>query len=490
MSSLGKRTIRTSVLLILSFLCLAVLLVPMLMLSRYDAPFADDFSFSCETHDAVESGESLFVVVHAACSKVRDVYFTWQGTFSGIFTMAFQPGIFGLRAYGATTIMMLTALIAGIVCFSSRFFADMLGLPKTVSGLTAAVMLIMCTQLVPNANQSFYWFNGAVYYTFMFGFTLLCYAFVIRYCVNGGCFKTIPIAVMAFIIGGSNFVTALETVILFFCTILFLAVKKNTRWKGLILPLIAVTAALIISALAPGNAVRQAEYPNSPNAITAVLLSFRTAIEYIIKWISLPYVGMLLFLVPVFAFSCRCSHVEFRYPLLVTVFSFCVFSSLFTPHLFAEGTPGPDRLINIVYFFFIILSVINLLWWTGWAVRKFGLPKRFSETSSDRLPIVPVLAGAALFLLCTASAVLTRSSSFTSVMAAGELRSGEAESYFSEVLSRQAVLEDSSIKDCEFSSYSVKPYLLFFGDMSEDSSDYTNEDTCTFYNKTSIKIIS
>ena len=78
--------------------------------------------------------------------------------------------------------------------------------------------------------------------------------------------------------------------------------------------------------------------------------------------------------------------------------------------------------------------------------------------------------------------------SLTSVAALGELRSGEAQAYYSQALERQAILEDPVVEDCVFLPFRENPYLLFFGDMTDDPRSYENEDTATYYDKQSIVV--
>ena len=483
-----KKKIFFSIVFIALLLCLIFSIIPILTLAKYSAPFADDFSFSCETHRAVQNGDSIIQVIKAAAGKVSDVYNTWQGTFSGIFLMAFQPGIFSLSAYRFTTWIMLAALISGVFFFFYSLFSKAFKLPGFVSGIVSCSALILCIQLVPSANQSFYWYNGAVYYTFTYGLTLITYALMICYIVNGSCILIPILSILSAVIGGSNFVTALlSCIILFFATI-FLLLIRNPRWKGILIPLTIVVVSLIISAAAPGNAVRQAEYPNAPDAFTAVLLSFTNALHYAVHWITLPYIGLLVFLTPVIWFSLPDSSCKFQYPAVISLLSFCVFSSMFTPHLFAEGTAGPDRLINILYFSFVILSIINLFWWCGFLHRK-QKEKQAHTTQQDRAVIPSTVFSALFFFLSIVLGILLFDIHPTSVMALGELKNGDAQEYFSEISARQEILENPSVSDCIFPPVSKQPYLLFFGDMSSDPNDYTNEDASTFYNKNSIKIL-
>lgn len=487
MKIFAKKKLNCSLFFVLLLIILVLSLVPILILAQYSAPYADDFSFSCETHAALCSGAGPLSLIAAAAEKVADVYMTWQGTFSGIFLMAFQPGIFGMSAYRLTTWIMLLSLSSGIYLFFHTIFSSVLGYSRSVSGIISTAVFLLCIQLMPSANQGLYWYNGAVYYTFTYGFTLITYAIAAHFIQSGGAGRLILLSFLSVLIGGSNYVTALLTVIIFFLLCFFLLLKKNRRWKALLIPFLLVLFSLSISAAAPGNAVRQAEYPDSPNAIMAVLLSFPTAFRYLLSWIRLPYLGMLLFLLPFIWCSSDSSSFSICHAALFTVLSFCVYSAMFTPHLYAEGTPGPDRLINILYYSFLILSVLNLAVWCS-ALKALPAFKYSSLLSSAAPSVASVFFGSMLFLLFFGIGILFGKIHPTAVMALGELRNGEAKTYYSEMLSRQAVLEDESVSDCIFSPVSVQPYLLFFGDMSSDPTDYTNEDACSFYGKNSIII--
>ena len=91
-------------------------------------------------------------------------------------------------------------------------------------------------------------------------------------------------------------------------------------------------------------------------------------------------------------------------------------------------------------------------------------------------------------LVCLLCSVVFFHGSLTSVVALGELRTGEAQDYYAEALERQVVLEDPAVEDCVFRPFENTPYLLFFADMTDDPASYENEDTATFYGKKSIVV--
>jgi len=132
-----------------------------------------------------------------------------------------------------------------------------------------------------------------------------------------------------------------------------------------------------------------------------------------------------------------------------------------------------------------LLLAFNLFWWCGW-VRK----KKAGNTDClhSRIRLLPFLGFSCTALLTMVCSVAFFGGSLTSAAALGELRSGEAQDYYAQALERQTVLENPAVKDCVFSPFRENPYLLFFGDMTDDPHSYENEDTATFYDKQSIVV--
>ena len=79
----------------LALAAVVLMLVPMLLVARYNVPCADDYHFGAPTHAAWQATHSLAAVVKAAGEKVAERYANWQGTYSAMFLMALQPAVFG-----------------------------------------------------------------------------------------------------------------------------------------------------------------------------------------------------------------------------------------------------------------------------------------------------------------------------------------------------------------------------------------------------------
>ena len=471
--------------LILFLFFLTLVLIPMLVLSKYSIPAADDFSFSCETHQAIQCGKGLSGVLSGAFEKTLKVYSTWQGTFSAIFFMALQPSIWGFRYYGITAYIMLFSLLSGVILFCIRIFSGVYSIRKSLSGIVAAIVFFAWVQFLPSPNQGFYWYNSSVYYTLTYAVFLTAVAVTTGYLLYGGKWRVLILCILSVIVGASNFVTSLIAAVLFFFCIGMLMLNKSKKWISLLIPAVFLFASFALSVAAPGNQVRQAMFIEHPGIAASILLSFVEASKAIVRWADLRYLFFLLLIFPfIRAAAFNACGGTFALPGCVTAFSFCLLSAMFTPQIYSMGNAGPDRLQNIIYFTFILLSAFNLFYWLGWGHSKYKTQK--DPACKTDIPVTYFAFFAVPAFICLSLSVVVFHQPLSSIAALGELRSGEAKAYYEEALARQEILEDDSIKDCVLSPHEHMPYLLYFTDMTDDPNYYENQDACTYYGKTSI----
>ena len=240
MTKKGRISYRICALLLTALL--AALIVPLLVIAQYDVPCADDFSFGARAHLAYDSTHSLFAALTAAAEEARIAYTSWQGSFSAIFLMALPPMVFGEQAYALTAWIMLAALVGGTFCFCSVFFSLAFGARRSVGVCAAAVVCILATQTPLSPVQGFFWYNGAVYYTFFYGLALASLALGTELVYDGGVWRAVLLTVLAAFIGGGNYVTALSTAIIGVSLLALLALMRDGRAKRLIIPVAALIA--------------------------------------------------------------------------------------------------------------------------------------------------------------------------------------------------------------------------------------------------------
>lgn len=457
-------------------------LVPMLLVARYNVPCADDYSYGVSAHSAYLETGSVLAAVKAAAQRTANIYEIWQGSFSAVFLMALQPAVFGEELYFIGTIIILAALVAGGFYFCIEFFSGVFGLKKSVGGIIAVVVLTACIQLVLSPAQGFFWYNGSVYYGFFYGLSLLAIALGIRAVRKGSVWALVFSCLLAFTVGGGNYVTALSSSIIACSSVLLLVILKNKAWKKMLLPTVFLLAGFLISAVAPGNAVRQAFTEHTPDALWAIMRSFGHGAQYSVQWLSLPLAGAMLLLGVIFWDNVSSSKIAFRYPLLVTAYSYCLFSAMFCPTNYAFGGLGEDRIKNIIFYSYVLLLAINIFYWIGWA--KHRIMKAREETG--KFPLRALLAAAACCLICCG--VYARNHGFTSLMSLGTVRSGEAQQYYACAQERLEKFKNGVAEELLLEPYPCLPYVMFFDDFDTDPEDWKNTAACAYYGENSIQL--
>ena len=470
---------------ICAIILIAILLaaiIPLLLVARFDVACADDLSFGARAHSAYAASGSVLSAISAAFEEARIAYNTWQGSFSAIFLMALQPAVFGDGFYSITAWIMLLSLIGGVILFCVALFSRLFGASKSLSFCTAALVCIFSTQLLPSPVQGIFWYNGSVYYTLFFAVSLAALALGIRLLLNGGVWRELLLVILMLFIGGGNYVTALSTAIIGVCALILLTIRHDRRALRFIAPLIVLLASLVISVAAPGNAVRQSNYSSTPGVIEAILMSFKYGVIYSLEWLSLPVLGMLALMAVLFRRSAGMSRFRFKYPALVSLWSYCLLSAMFCPPVYAMGDTGDQRLHNIIYFAYLLLLTINLFYWSGWLAQHRG---RVPDGSGASL-LAASSAAFTLALCCVAA--MFAGQSFTSVSALSSLRTGEAAEYYACAEVRFEILHDDSVSDAVLLEYPCQPYVLYYDDITQTPADWRNTAAAAFYGKDSVRL--
>ena len=461
--------------LLLVVLLLAVSLLPILAIGRYDVQATDDYSFGAATHQTFLQTGNVFLTLRTGWEQVKSSYLTWQGTWAAIFLMTLQPGVFQFEAYSITAVIMLSSLILGIFTLTVILLTDVFRMNQMFSAIVATAISFLCVQLVPSPVEAFYWYNGAIYYTFFHGLAMLSYALMIRYVIRGGKGRLFLLTAIQLFLGGGNYPTALCTIILFL-GVIFLLVLEKKQWQRLVLPLTVLAVSFAVNLSAPGNTVRMTMLDGGQSVTGAVSASFQAGWRYSIRWFSLPVVGTMLSLASLYVDIKKTSGFRFPHPWFVTLFSYCLMSAMFCPTIYTMGNTGPQRLIDIIFYTYIFLLTINTLYWTGWLFRD-------KDELKFRKWIAPVAAAVCISLF----SMHLRDGAYTSTIAMGELHSGVAEMYYQAHKDRLVILEDPEIRDAVLDPLPAAPYLLFRRDLSEQAEeDYVNLSMAQFYQKDSV----
>ncbi len=384
MNNSSTKKLTTKNIFFIILICFLLSVIPLYIIGMYAHPSVDDYYYGTQTVQVWNETHSIASVIKCSFDEMLNTYNIWQGNFSAIFLMRLQPGIFGEQYYFITPLILLSAYIGFSIFF---FYTALKKIFKTDSYLAATVgicLTFVSMQLCMTPSDSFYWYNGAIYYTFFYSLMLFLFALLIRMHTAksaGTVIFTLISFVLAFLIGGSNYATAL-----FMCIILALAAaaaiysvltKKNKvirsyHMAAYIIVALAAMAGLFISMAAPGNALRQDSVGGSTGIIKTFIYTFAFGGYSIAKVLNAPCLIFFVCMIPAFYSIAKKSGFSYRYPLLVAVFTFGLYCSMGTPVFYAQGLRMPYRMMNIIFFAAYVYIAFNMIYLLGWIGNKYG----------------------------------------------------------------------------------------------------------------------
>lgn len=471
-------------------LALAVLLlgmIPLGWLGRYNYPTGDDYYYGVEAHLVWQQTGSFTQAFAAACSGVADTYRDWQGTFSALLLMYLPPNIFSNTAYHLVTLVILLLLCGSIfyllrplVC---RFLPGTNGEWITIS----SILSFLCIQTVAFQSDSFYWYNGSMYYTGFFAVTLFFLGTLLRYLYNGKRILLLPLLLFAVFLGGGNYVSLLPCMLLVVTVTFLLLLQKNKKAYVCGITSAVLLLSFAVSAMAPGNQVRQDGMWKIP-AWKAIAKSLLQGIRYTFAWTGLWWLLAALLLLPVFLRILReKNRKSFSHPILFTGYAYGLFCSMSCPLFYTMNSTGPGRAVAIVYYMFLLISFAVFVYWIGFVVRKLQMRQNASEKKgvTGKLKIVRYVAMALLLLGILFTG---RWQEVSAVKAVRVLADGEAAAYAAEYEERLLLLNDPEVTDVVLTPFTHQPAMIYTGDLPGDPEDPTSERTAQYFGKNSIYV--
>lgn len=464
---------------------LAALLAPMLAIAKYDVPINDDYTYGQNTARVWNSTHSLAPVLKAALHMVQYVYYHWQGSYSAVFLMSLQPGIFGIHAYFWTFVIMTGFLLLGLWCLVHSVGKHVLRLPPAVQLLLFALVSILCTQFLPNPLQGLYWFNGSCYYCLCFSFALIFLSALLAFIrrtkgKRGNIVFYIALPLLAALLAGGNYTTGLHLLMILAAVVIleFRAGEKNP------LPLATFLLFLVmflISIKSPANAGRQF-YSGFTAFLRAGVKAVMKTAASVAEWSTLPVLLLSFAAVPAAVGFAGRSDFRFRFPLLVMFASLFLIAAGYVPTLYTQDYTGSGRLLDIQFFLYVLLLFANVFYLTGWLFRKIRQnPGTLFEAKTIRM----FLLG---YCIMTLIVCVGSYSSFTSFKAGRDLLNGTASVYYAEQSERWKTCQDAAGRDVVLAPLSNMPELLIQNDLGPSRYNWRNEVYAMYFNLNSVRV--
>ncbi|WP_026523055.1 DUF6056 family protein [Butyrivibrio sp. VCB2001] len=481
-------------------------IIPMLVIGIYNWPSVDDFSMALQPHQTFVQTGNFFATVWSAFTKTIYIYNNWVGYFFSSFLTCLSPSIFGERWSALNAVIVIGMLTYGVMYFFDALFRRVWKMEGHMSYGLSMLTLLMVVQSMENGTtraEAFYWWSGAINYTFMFGLSLAWIGMIFRFIYETDRFSTrrrvlrfVWICVLGFLLGGSNYMTALVMAV---CSVLGLFIllmiklgkfelKGNGNVKGLWVPFVCQLIGLVVSAVAPGNKIRGTAIGNiSP--IKVVLRSYYSILDVCVNDMMRWEVLLTLVIVAVIAWKmAEGMEYELHHPVVFAFFSFSMMACCVAPPLYAVSNVDAPRIRSTMWMQFLVLLVLTVVYYACW-IRQ-NLQKTVAE-EKDRFSLNSSTLLAVIVLFITFGSLLSifvNPHYYSTTSAMVDLVKGNAKQYLTEKENRMEVFEDDSVKDVVFKPHTVRPELLFQSDMYEDATLWENTIVATYYNKNSVRV--
>lgn len=476
-------------------------LIPLLQIARFNYPSADDYTNGSRCYHIWQSEHSFLKVLIEAFSRMTDEWLTWRGCFTSSFLSALPPNIWGEKMYFLTSYLVLGVLSVAVMFFFYELMVKGLGVDcyacHSISMITIFIM-IQCMG-IPGRAESFYWYSGAINYTFLFGLTLFFYGMLISIVVSGTKRKGIRLtlaSVLGFLVAGGNQMTMLNVAVILVTVAVFVSVSKQwNKYRKLWIPMVSFGFGFLVGVAAPGNFVR-ASASSGMNPIKAICTSFYYCLDLMInQWTTWSVILLIICMVPIFWYMWENVKFEFPCPFLVVVFGYCLVSAMATPPLFILGNIEAGRIQGLMFLMYVLVLVLCVGYVTGWArckwedAQKKG--KRVCEEKNRPWGIHGcqcILGCICFFLFGSLLFVIPEPHYYTVTSAMADMRDGAAAIYREELEERTQLYHDEKGKSLVVKPLSSQPRLLFFSDIDKDPEDWKNQGVCRYYGLNSVAV--
>ncbi len=457
----------------------AFTILPIIIASIYSFYRADDFS---NARVIGIFGEDIVKSFVNALKFTKMRYLGWQGTYTSMFLQAFLSP---LNGFGDTQLRIIMVLNAILFVISLGLFIGSVCKSMNISELSRWVWTIFSLCIIgilgfTSWTQIFFWFTGAVNYSFPMSFGLLGIACMLQAKKK---WYVLSAVLMFLTSGGSLEVAGAGCFVLLGICILKKVTSRINVWDYVIFG-VAVAGALI-NAAAPGNYLRQGQIDNK---VMHLLGALRGTVEKVIGILgdlifNTPFVLIIFISVLIGAQIGRNRKEDKRKESLIIVLT-CIFVPFVTcfPVVLGYGYSSkalPNRCLFIEVIVLVVSSVMvsGIIGYT-----KKGLADLSSQYTGMILIMFLIIMGN-----LNSSWIMSNLVPFRMWK---EIGKGSYKSYYNEVKTIYDKIASDSNKDVFI--YDLPDSIDTFQkiDISEDMSSWVNVEMAQYFGKNSLQFVS
>lgn len=448
----------------LSFLVL--LIAPFLINCLFAFPQTDDFFYSASGRDA------------GFLQTQYKMYMTWSGRYTSTGLLSINPLAYdSITGYRLVFVIVILAQLASL-----HLLVDVIT-KKALSWKENLIFSMTCLfaflDQMDDIRSGLYWMAGVI--TYQVADILMILFFSLFILANREQrFDSIAtkgaVILLAILIGGTNEISLALT---FLVTALLIsyryAIERSVNGFQIV-TFLAVTTGSCLGLFAPGNFARIKEYGSNRDLFVIAADAFNASLAYMVVWVTSPLVLILTAMV-FFAVIGR-QHLRGVFGHISVLYStstllFLTFTSFFIP-FWSTGMYPQNRVLNMIYFFFLI----------GWTINLAVVFARLAEPAQELLKKIDIrrwgfVAAAYVILMFS-----LQTSNF--VLVTSDLLSGASLRYSEEMLQIRSQIMNTANDVCTVEDVSTKPRSLYFCFIGADAKDWVNCDYAAYYRKKSI----
>ncbi len=267
---------------ILLVLALLLALLRFVLVALYVHPFADDWSYT------VAGGEMPLL------DRLVHEYHSWNGRWASnilVLRNPMQLGLgTGLMVYRVVPLVLLVLTWLGAFVLWRALFGT--STSRGQAALAATVLLLLYLQLMPDLCEGIYWYTGAVSYqlpTALLLFLAACWVHLSRGAEGAQRVGLLTaVLVLALFIAGCSETHAV-LVVLLHAGVLLHGWRAGGMTRNVALFFLALSLGLAaFMAMAPGNAVRAAHFPERGQLLHTMIWGGLQTARFIATWVTEP----------------------------------------------------------------------------------------------------------------------------------------------------------------------------------------------------------
>lgn len=486
-------------------------LIPLFQIAQYNVPSADDYTSAVSVRNKGIYSEKISIPEKIAAS-IEDAINSWktfQGTFSS--TLFATPLLFAgqQESYANVSKILILLFHCSLLFMLWKCLHRALGMQWQYVISIYVVVATAMVQMLPSVSEGFYWLSGALLYTGFFCLAMIAVGLLVDLMKTQRriviVLLNILLSLVGFVLGGSNYPTAVAMFLIFAYSLGFLLLYRNKKAWRVLMPMLVCMAGVLLNVLAPGNSARlEREGVQSQTDLSRTInIAFMLGKQFVREWVDLPLVILMVIAVPLIVAALRYTKCRFYLPFCWIILAWMGYVATFMPCAYSYGWIGPQRYMNIVYFAFVFMVFSVEIYVIGWLMQGIRdilekkkevyeaiaetVSKAYKKSSICFIAIVIFLVNIALSPnFYFDNRIPSARDAFSSERAVKEMQNWCAQIYYTQYRERVAMYEDEKIEDVVVAPYTHIPSTLYFDDITENASDWRNVGVASYYGKKSV----